>query len=111
MKTIIQQVEEILEKISEATGFTREYIGRLIPVFDEELIKIFDQSFNVHKIRNDKKWSKCSEKSLMAVRPLMHPEWEAIYNDPVQLSAIVYEAANGVTFGFFWKDGKLCWER
>jgi len=99
----------LAERIAEKTGIAKEKINHLLGgMKEDECVNIFESSFS----QVGPEWVSCSRQSLLAIRPIIHSDWELqIYCDSQELERACADADSGVTFAFYWREGRLCWER
>jgi len=105
-----KKINELLENIALKMNVSRESVAKKLNVLDDELIQILEFSLLEKDGTSGAEFIKCTPSSLLALKPIMHPEWEDAYS-PKRFKEAVNDANNGITFAFYWKDGFLCWER
>jgi len=104
-----KKINALLEQIAIKMNTSRPEVSKKLKVLDNELISILEFSLS-EKVGNDDEWIKCSPNSLLALKPIMHPEWDEAYQ-PRRFKEAANDAKNGITFAFYWKECFLCWER
>ena len=107
-------IQPILVFISKHSGLNYEEINKLIPVSDEKTSSALIDSFENSKKRmnnEETRWTKVTASTLKELRGICHPEWETNVYQTKELQKAYNDADFGVTFAFYWKDKRLCWER
>lgn len=106
MKDKNKKINDLLDKVSQEMKIERMEVSKKLQVIDDGIIAALECSF----INSDDNWIDVTSDTLLALKPIMHPNWEQAYSKD-QFVYAAKEANQGVTFAFYWNDGFLCWER